>query len=78
MVTEIEARRAPKFIVDWRPNEAFPDFIEEESFADYAKVCAFARKTARKFGGAYLMPVIGGKKAAQWIYSDRYPRHFDA
>lgn len=77
MVTEIEARRAPKFIVDW---DKFPPtgVIEEASFTDYSKACQFARKTAKQFGGAHLMPVIDGKKAAQWIYSDRYPRHFDA
>ena len=76
------ARQAGEFVVDWKPYQDslhahHQEYIEEKTFTDYRKACAFAYRTAKRFGGSYLMPVIAGKKAAQWIYSDRYPRHFD-
>ena len=73
MITEAEAKQAPEFIVDWRGRWVM---MTSRSFTDYRQACAFARRTAKRFGSACLMPVIDGRMAAQWSYSDRYPRAF--
>jgi hypothetical protein len=79
-ITEQQAKKAPAFIVDWQDPATAPmvDNIRERHFTDYGKACAFANRKAKAVGGAYLMPIIDGKKAAQWVYSMRYPRHFEA
>jgi hypothetical protein len=80
MITEQQARTAPAFIVDWSEGD-HPDplrNIKRLETNSYRIGCRLARKVAKRIGTSYLIPVIDGKEAAQWIYSDRYPRHFDA
>ncbi len=78
MITEKEARKARAFIVDWIPNIAFPDFIEDREFSSYAMACGCARRMAKMYGSAYVMPVIDGKRVAHWAYSDKYAREFQS
>lgn len=72
-ITEKEAREATRFEVEYCEDDHIPIF----DFNDYRKACTFARSRVRAYGTVYVMPIIDGRRAGQWVYSE-YPRYFES